>query len=87
MGQRRYRLRRPSLPAVNPYVWGLLLAWMALTVLLAIGAARWFQILHAKVHPPTPWEPSVYDPDVEVRWRDGQVESRLRDPQVHAHGR
>jgi hypothetical protein len=25
---------------------------------------------------PTPWEPSALDPDVDVRWHAGRVESR-----------
>jgi len=59
--------------------WSLILVlgsvWFALAALLAWGIGRWFRSLR-ELDGETPWEPSGIFDDVEVRWRDGYVESR-----------
>jgi hypothetical protein len=48
--------------------------WLVASLVLAAVLSRW---LRDRYEGSTPWETSVTDPDVEVRWRNGKVESRL----------
>jgi hypothetical protein len=48
--------------------------WLVASLVLAAVLSR---LLRDRYEGSTPWETSVMDPDVEVRWCNGKVESRL----------
>lgn len=52
--------------------------WVLLGVLVVWGFSRWFRWVRGQSTGETPWEPSAMFPEVEVRWKDGRVESRSR---------
>lgn len=56
-----------------------LAVWVLVGGLVGWLISRWLRFLRGEFDPPTPWEPSFFDPDVEVRWAHGQVESRLKE--------
>ena len=60
-------------------VWAKLgLIWLFLSLTFTYAVARWFRFLRDEYRGETPWEPTPLDSDYEVRWKDGQVESRRR---------
>lgn len=56
----------------------ILLGWLLGSIFTGWILSRWFRYLRGEYEGETPWETSALDRDVEVRWKDGQVESRLK---------
>lgn len=55
-----------------------LVGWLVAVVFIAWGFSRWVRFVRGDFCGQTPWEDSAMDPDYEVRWKDGYVESRRK---------
>jgi hypothetical protein len=64
---------------VNPetITW-LLIGWLCGSLVTTWILSRVFRYQRDREPSETPWEPTVLDHEVEVRWKNGQVESRFK---------